>query len=886
VRLLRAWRAWFVRMKGLAGGRCARELEIADEIESHLQMHVEDNLRLGMTPAEARRAAKLRLGGVERTMQAYRERGTVPVFESFVQDLRFALRQLRKNPGFTATAILMVALGMGASVAIFAFVDAALIQPMPYRDPARLVSVFETVDSCPLCNVSYQNWRDWRKMATAFSSLEAWGYTRYMTRGAEGAEPATGTRVSDGFFRTLGVAPMLGRDFYAGEDAPGAPRTVLMSYGAWQKRFGGRPDVVGQVITLSDIPYTIIGVLPREFHFAPRGESEFWAALNEPNGCDQRRGCHGLFGLGRLKDGVTVASAAANMEALAAQFGRQYPDSNHGYGATAIPLSEAVVGEIRPVLLVLLCGAGMLLLIACVNVASLLLVRAESRRQEIALRGALGATARRLVRQFATESVVLVTVGTGLGIAGAAGTMRLLLKLIPENRLAGMPFLLELGFSGRVLGFAALVALGAALTFALAPALRLVFSRTDLRGELAAGGRGSAGVSWRRLGARLVMVELAAAAVLLVGAGLLGKSLFHLLHVDVGFETDHLATVVVSVPKSIKTDAQLMALERAVEERVGGLPGVQSVSIASQTPVMSWDGGVSIVLPGQKATEERNDLPERDVSAGYLKTIGARLVAGRYYSEAEDDGTKPRVVVVNESLARHFFPGEDAVGKRLAYDRSTETMRIIGVVEDVKEGPLDTPNRGVLYVPFNQDSSETFVLVARTGPTPETMLGPMATAVHAVDPLIAVSEEESMDGIMQDSQAAYLHRSSAWLVGGFAGIALVLAVVGLYGVIAYSVAQRRREIGVRMALGAQRGSVYRLILREAGWLAGGGIAAGLVGAVGLGILMRSLLFGVSAWDAPTLVAVAGVLGSAAMVASYLPARRAAAVNPVEALRAE
>jgi hypothetical protein len=618
---MRRVRAWAVRLAGMVGGgRGSREREIADELDSHLQMHVEDNLRLGMTPMEALRAAKLQLGGVERTKQACRERGTVPVLESFWQDLRFALRQLRKRPGFTATAILMIALGMGASVAIFAFVDAALIQPMPFRDPARLVSVYETVASCPLCNVSYQNWRDWKKNDDAFSSLEVWGYARYMLRGSEGLEPAMGTRVSDGFFRTLGVAPVLGRDFYAGEDRPGAPRTVLISYGTWQTRFGGRADVVGQVVTLSDIAYTVIGVLPREFHFAPRGESEFWTALNEPSGCDKRRACHGLFGLGRLKDGVSVTGAAANMETMAAQLWKLYPETNHGYGATAIPLSEAVVGEIRPVLLVLLAGAGLLLLIACVNVVSLLLVRAEGRRQEMALRGALGATARRLVRQFATESLVLVLAGSAMGIVGAAGAMRLMLKLIPANRMESMPFLLQMGLSGRVLGFAGLVAVGAAAMFALAPALRLVFSKSDLRGELAENGRGAVGQGWRRLGSRLVMVELATAVVLLVGAGLLGKSLYRLLHVEVGFQPDHLTTVVVAVPEGSVTDVQMMALERQILSR-------------------GKHAGGAIGGPGQPFTGRELGWRGFDCDAWAASYVAAKRSAGAGYERgvSEDD---------------------------------------------------------------------------------------------------------------------------------------------------------------------------------------------------------------------------------------------------------
>ena len=858
--------------------------EIRRELDAHIEMRLEDNRAKGMPEREARRDALVRFGNPvsmrERTMEA----DAALWLGSLWSDVRYACRQLLRNPGFALTAIVVLALGMGASVAIFAFVDAALIKPMPYADPARLVSLYETVPSCLLCNVSYQNFRDWQRTARSFRSIDVWGYARYALHAAGGIEPTEGARVSDGFFRTLGVTPMLGRDFYPGEDAPGAPRTMLISYAAWQKRFSGSRDVVGKTIHLDDLNYTIIGVLPQEFHFSQRGDAEFWAALNDPDGCQKRRGCHSLFGVARLKDGITVAAAAAEMTAIAAQLEKQYPESNRGFGAVVRPLSEAEVGAVRPILLVLLSGAGLLLLIAFVNVVSLLLVRSEGRRQEIAVRGALGASTGRLIRQFMTEGLVLVAAGTSLGLGTAYAAMHLLLGLIPANRMQAMPYLNGLGFSAPVFAFAAGIAVLAAMLFAVAPALRLRVR--ELRGDLAEGSRGSAGKTWRRLGSKLVMVELATAVVLLVGAGLLGKSLYLLLHVNPGFEPDHLASVLVSIPKTYETDAQVMALERAIKSRIEALPGVQSASISSSAPVRSWDGGVYITVAGRPMPKERNDVPERDVSAEYLATLGAKLLRGRYFTEAEDDPKKPRVVVINESMAKQFFPGEDAVGKQLAYAGSKQTVQVIGVVEDIKEGQLDSANRAAMYVPFNQDSWGSFNVVLRTSLAPGALLPSLASALHEVDAEIPVSEATTMNDAIRDSNVAYLHRTSAWLVGGFAGIALLLAVVGLYGVIAYSVSQRTREIGVRMALGAQRGTVYGLVLKEAGWLTVAGIGAGLVCAVALATLMRSLLFGTQAWDAMTLVLVAVVLSAFALLASYIPARRAASVNPVEALRAE
>jgi macrolide transport system ATP-binding/permease protein len=858
--------------------------EIGAELQLHIEMRTEDNLAAGMSPEEARRDALIRFGNPTATKEQVTGMDAALTLESIWTDIRYACRQLVRNPGFAFTAILVLALGIGASVAIFAFVDAALIQPLPYRNPARLVSLFETVPSCPLCNVSYQNYRDWRKSDLPFSSMEAWGWASYLIRTPEGTEPVRGARVSDGFYRTLGVSPILGRDFSPGEDLPGAPHTVLLSYAAWQKRFGGRANVVGEAITLSNIPYVIIGVLPREFHFAPLGEADFWEALNDPSSCDQRRSCHGLFGLARLKDGVSLEAAIAGLKTEASQLERQYPQSNHGYSATAVPLTESVVGDVRPALLVLLSGSFLLLLIACVNVAGLLLVRSEGRKRETALRAALGATPVRLFRQFVIEALVLIGAGSGLGLGTAFLAVKLLIKLVPINRLEGMPFLLSVGLSTHVLIFAAGISLIAALVFALTPALRM--SGGNLRGDLAEGGRGSAGTTWRRLGGKLIVLELTTAVVLLVGAGLLGKSFYRLLHVDLGMQPDHLATLVVRTPKLYVEGDRLKVLERLIVSRVEALPGVQSAGISSHLPVQSWDGGVSVVIPGRPVTGERHDVPERDVSAGYLATMGAKLVRGRYFTEAEDDDSMPAVTVVNQTFAREFFQGEDPVGKRVAYEGSKSSVEIIGEVEDIKEGPLDSTNQPAIYRPFNQDAELSFFLTVRTRQAEETILPTLAFAIHRIDAELATSDATTMAELVNDSSSAYLHRSSAWLIGGFAGIALLLSVVGLYGVVSYSVSQRTREIGVRMALGAERSSVYRLVLKEAGWLTAAGIGAGLICSVGAAGLMRKLLFGTEAWDAPTLAAVAGVLSVFALLASYLPARRAASVNPVEALRAE
>jgi predicted permease len=692
--------------------------------------------------------------------------------------------------------------------------------------------------------------------------------------------------VSDGFFRTLGVKPILGRDFVAGEDLPSAPRAVLLSYGAWQQRHGGRRNVLGQSVTLNDKPYTVVGVLPPEFHFAPVGAADYWITLHDSTAED--RGSHGLLAIARLKDGVNFKLAAANIAAIGRQLAAQYPRADEGRGGTILTLTEEIVGDMRPVLIALLAGATLLLVIACTNVASLLLVRAESRRREIAVRGALGASHIRLLRQLVTESVVLVGAGTSLGMTSAYFAMKLLMRLIPANMLEGMPYLRGLGVNGRVLAFAGLLSLLAGLLFSLAPAMRLYVSgnRLGMQADLAEGGRGAAGTLWRRLGPTLVLVELATAMVLLSGAGLLGKSFYRLLHTDIGFRPDHLAMLRILGPDAIyNTAAKNVALERMVVAKLQSVPGVRSVGICSQLPLGTGGGSSRFNIVGRPKYDPPVEVDDRRANSSYFSTLGTRLLRGRFFDDAEDS-SKPAVMIVNQSLARKYFPGEDPAGKRVYFDDASKSVEIVGVVEDIKEGPLDVATKPIMYNAFNQDPDNWFFAVVRTGPSEEALLPTLTAAIHELDPSITTSGETTMRERFHDSSAASLHRASTWLVGGFAALALVLSVVGLYGVIAYSVSQRTREIGVRMALGAQRGSVYRLILKEAGSLTAIGIAVGLACSVVAATLMRSLLFGTQAWDAPTLAAVAIVLFVSASLASFLPARRAASVDPAVALRAE
>ncbi|HTP36217.1 MAG TPA: ABC transporter permease [Candidatus Acidoferrales bacterium] len=802
------------------------------------------------------------------------------------KDLRFALRQLHKYPGFTCTAIFVLALGMCAGLAIFAFVDAALIKPLPYRKPDQLVAVYETNAMFARSNLSYPDYLDWKQRNRVFSSLDVFQQTGFLLATPAGAQPARGARVSAGFFQTLGVEPILGRTFYPAEDLPSAARVALLSYDEWQRQYGGRRDVLGQVVVLNGSPHVIIGVLPRGFHFAPVGRAAFWTAMQATYPCDLRRSCHSIYGVARLREELSLQAALSNVKAIAGDLEKQYPDSNRNQGAALVPLAEAMTGDIHPMLMVLLAGAGLLLLIAGVNVAGLLLLRSENRKREIAVRTALGASSSRLVAQFATEAIVLAAGGGVAGLALAAGAIQLLQRLISDDFRARLPFLDGLGLNGHVATAGIALAALAALLLSAAPCLRI--GSLDLRSGLAEATRGSAGTVWRRLGSKLVVLELAMAVVLLAGAGLLGKSLFRLMRVDLGIRPDRLVTMEVVAPRSTYgTDRKAIALARRVVSDVEDLPGVTSVGIAvNGVPITSNGNTTWFHVPDRPWHGEHYDAPERDVSPGYFTTLGARLLRGRYFNGA-DDASRPTVAIVNRALARTYFPNEDAVGRQII-EHSTPPLpvQIVGIVDDVREGPLDAPVPPVLYFPFDQRPDSYFALVVRSSGGEPGLLPAMAAVIRKIDAGIVPRGGMTMIDRVQDSESAYLHRSMAWLVGGFALLALLLGVVGLYGVVAYSVRQRNREIGIRMALGAQPRSICAMILREAGWLVGSGAVIGSASSVAAAGLMHGLLFGVSSWDATTLIAVTGLLGMAALLASFIPARRAASVNPVESLRAE
>ncbi|MGB6194419.1 MAG: ABC transporter permease [Terracidiphilus sp.] len=876
----------FMKKLSLLSRRTKFRDELDEEMAFHQAESEREHLAAGMAPDDARYAAMRQLGNVTRLQQESRE---IVGFraETVLQDVRFAMRQMRRNPGFAFTAILILALGMGVSIAIFGFVDAELLEPLPYSNAQRLMSVDEANALFRHSNISRADYEDWARLNRSFSSLDVYTGSGFLLRTPSGSVPVPAARVSDGFFSTLGVTPMLGRGFLPSEDQPGAPKIAILSHGIWMKQFSSRSDVIGQSVNLSGDTYTIVGVLPRDFAFAPRGNAEIWVPLLDKSQCESRRTCHNLDGIGRLRDGVTQQAALADLRGIAAQLERQYPGSNRDQTASVIPLSELIVGQTRPILLTLLAAACLLLLIACVNVASLLLVRAESRRREVAVRGALGATPVRLVRQFVTEGLLLAAAGCAVGLIFAGWLMALMTKLIPQAVAGYLPFLRLVGLNRNTCLFAAGIALLSAILMAVTPVLRLSFQ--EIRDGLADGGRTAAGGLWRRVGGQLVVIELAIAVVLLAGAGLLGQSFYRLLHIENGFDTTHLATVqVMALDKYFTKDEQLRALYGEIERRLSSSPGIVSVGITSTLPVQCNCNTDWIRIVGKPFHGEHNEVDERDVDPAYLSTtLKARLLRGRFFDK-DDDAARPRVVVINQALAEKYFPGENPLGRKLAAgDLDSKSMReIVGVIANVREGALDDEVWPAEYEPISQNTDHSFAVVVRTENDEKAILPLLVGDLRSINPNLGVHDEITMTDQIESSETALLHRFSAWLVGGFAAMALLLGVVGLYGVVAYSVSQRTREIGVRMALGAQRSSVYKLVMREAGRLTIAGIGIGILCSIGASLLMRKLLFGVQAWDIPTLAVVALMLSAASLAASFLPARRAASLSPTDALRAE
>lgn len=678
--------------------------ELNEELRYHLERQIEQEIAAGKTSDDARYAALRSLRNIEQRKEECRDMRGLAFIENAVQDFRYTFRQLRKNPGFACTAIFVLALGVAATLVMFGFADAALIKPLPYRDQSRLVAVFESSPADTRNPVSYLNFVDWKRFNTVFSSIDAYALNGSFTLTTQGtAEQVPGTRVGADFFRTLGVTPVLGRDFSENANSAAAPHTVIITYRAWQKRFGGKQDVLGRTVILNGAPTSIIGVLPRDFQFAPYAGAEFWGNLRGSDVCEQNRGCSNLIAIARLKNGVSLERASANMQSISMQLQKQYSDSNgDNSSADLLPLKDLIVGDIRPILLVLLSGAVLVLLIAWVNVTTLLLARSDKRQQEIAMRGALGASPVRLFRQFAMEGCVLAALGGGFGMLLAGTGMHALVSLVPANKVDSMPFLRGIGLTSLTVLAGSCISLLAGILFALIPTMRTAISKT--MESLKQGARGYAGTTWRRFGSNLVVVEIAIAMVLLVGAGLLGRSLYLLLHIDFGFDPAHLAVVSTSWdPGRYDTDQELV-LGRRILEGLSRLPGVQSVALSNAPPVDSAWGTSLFHVAGRSNNKNSSEVEviDRHVSSSYFQTLRARLVRGRYFRE-DEDASKPPVVIVNRTFAKTYFPGENPIGKQIYCNCGPKSpMQIVGLVDDIKEGALEGKSWPVAYVPNNK----------------------------------------------------------------------------------------------------------------------------------------------------------------------------------------
>lgn len=810
------------------------------------------------------------------------------MMESILQDLRYELRTLIKSPRFTSIALITLVLGIAANVAIFTFVDAALLRPLPYRDSSRLVEIYDSraMEVNTQFESSYPDFLDWRAQQQVFDGLAGYGQNEVLLRGGAAPELLPSAVVTDNFFQTLGVRPVSGRDFQPGEDQLAAPRSVILSYGFWKKHFGGK-DVIGQVLSIDDKPNTIIGVLPSDFHFAPVADPDVWLTLHAEGQLLTRRNLHWLNVVARLKPGITRQTAGAAMNVIAERLEKQYPQSNDKLRTAIVPLNDVIVGNIRPILLILLAAVGLLLVIACANVANLLLARSLARRNEMAVRTALGASRARLMALLLTEGLILSFSGAIGGLAVAHLIVKGLVAMIPASRLDAMPYLKHMGIDTSVLLFGVALAVITGVIFALAPALQA--SRADVQSALKDGTRGSHSGPWRRLASVLVIAEVAMAMVLLAGSGLLVKSLYRLLNVNPGFDQHNLLGLMVGFSESrFPHDPEQLQAHQDLLARVRALPGVTSVGTSSLLPVSNGGNTSNLRVVGVPSeSPQGREANSRNVSRTYFQTLGAELLQGSWFTEA-DNATGPKRVIINKTLADQFMPGLDPLKQQIwfTYSDKEKPRQVIGVIRDVKEGPLDAPARPAIYTPMEANGNLFYNLIIRTEQRPDALISAVNKVVRDMDPGAITFQVQTMEDRIQRSPAAFLHRYPAWLATGFAGLALLLGTVGLYGLVAYSVTQRTQEIGIRMALGAQRSHVLQMVLSEGVRLIAPGVSLGIGIAVLAAYLMQGMLFGVRPWDPAVFAAVAAVLAIVTLVASYIPARQATKVDPMVALRYE
>jgi putative ABC transport system permease protein len=878
-----------------------REAEIIEELSQHLEEEYERALRSGSSEDEAHQRVLEQLAAsdlLHRELKHVERRiSQEPVapgaqlktnlFGDLTQDIRYALRVLAKNPAFTFIAVIALALGIGANSAIFSVVDAVLLRPLPFNHPEQLVMVWENAAHLgfPKNTPSPANFLDWQKQTQSFTGMAATVERSFNLTGVGEPERLEGRRVSANLFELLGVPALLGRTFVLEDDRPGT-HVVVLSYSLWQRRFGSDPAVIGRAITLNGESYTVVGVMPQLMQL-PGYENvndQLWVSIAFPSEEAAQRGNHFLEVIARLKPGITMKQAQAEMETISARLAQQYPDYNTRIGAVVVPLHEQVVGDIKPALLVLLGAVGFVLLIACANVANLLLARAAVRQKEIAVRLALGASQSRLIRQFLTESVLLAIFGAVIGLLLAFFGLHALRTFIP----ASISQVETINIDARVLIFTILVAVVTGIGFGLAPAIH--GSHLNLNDTLKEGGRDSTGGGGNRARGLLVIGEVAVSFVLLIGAGLLINSFFHLRKLDPGFRADHLLTMKVNLSEVKYPDLERRAaFFDEVMRRVRELPGVRSAAVAGNLPLTYNGDSMAISVEGvpDPPTDQRPDVIFRAIGAGYFDTMGIPIVRGRDFTDQNNADSKD-VVVISEKTATHFWPGQDPIGKRLKPGWSTSKSpwrEVIGIVKDVRQNDLIAPPKMQMYFTYRQPKNiAANALVVRTTIEPMSLAESVRNAIWSVDKDQTVADIDTMDHIVAGAVAR--QRFSMVLLGVFASLALMLASVGIYGVMSYSVAQRTREIGIRMALGARRADVLQMTVRQGLKLVGAGMILGLVAAFLLTRVMTTLLYGISATDPMTFIGISVMLLAVAILASYVPALRATKVDPITALRAQ
>src|SRR5580692_440738 len=874
--------------------RQKRERELDEELKSHLSMAAQDLTDRGELPEQALAAARRELGNVGLIREVTREMWGWGSLERFMQDLRYGLRMLAKSPGFTAVAILTLALGIGANTALFSVVNGVLLKPLPYPQPENLVWLAESKPNFATGSISFPNFRDWQKDNRTFAGMAVYRYYNFNILGLGDAEQVNARFITSDFFSVLGVNPVIGRMFAPGEDDIGRSPIVMISEGLWKRKFNASSDVLGKNINLDGTGYTIVGVTPASFDFSGLfRDVDIYAPLGQwANPLLANRGAGlGVHGVGRLKPGVGIEQARADMAGISSNLAAAYPDTNKGIGAALRPLKQTMVGDVRVLLLVLLAACGFVLLIACVNVANLMLARAATRTREFAIRAALGSGQARLIRQLLTESILLAIVAGALGLLLAAWGTRAALQFLAQ----GLPRASEVHLDARALLFTLAISLGCGVFFGLVPAWK---NRRNLLDTLKEGGRGESGTRHRAQGL-LVVLEMAMALVLLISAGLLLRSMTALWNVSPGFDSHNVLTFGVALPPSMRnaSASEIRAALRNVNRQLAAVPGVKSISLSwAAVPLSSDDEDLFWIegKPKPQTDDEKSWSLSYVVEEDYLQLMGIPLERGRFFT-AQDNENASHVVVVDDVFAKKYFPDVDPIGQHIFLDNKGGRAEIIGVVSHIKQWGLDSDDkeslRAELYFPYMQLPDQAMMLsgngtgvMVRYDPRATSIGDSLRAAVKGISAEHVMSKTQTMDEIIFDSLAS--QRFSMAVFGIFAALALALASVGIYGVISYLVQQRTQEIGVRVALGAKRSDVLRLILGEGMRMAGAGVILGLGVSFGLTRLMASLLFGVSATDPLTFAAVALLLAGVALAACYLPARRAMRVDPMVALRYE